>query len=184
MPTISLPTVHICQDCTECCDEIGLPPFEVRNPDLGPQGRAFVERCGVEHQGWLALDTELFVAMPPGLRAEHAAMLRDLPDNPEGRPCAWLDRSAKRCRHYEWRPAACREWVPGCVGCVAATTRGAQVVWRGDAAVREWQHPRWLKPVPLQARLRAWWLRQWSRMPVGIQSWTATRIEWAKTGME
>lgn len=64
-------------------------------------------------------DYDLFKAMPPELvqslrdyydavdagaldRAEHAV------------PCLWFDTEAKRCRHYEHRPEACREAVvPG-----------------------------------------------------------------------
>lgn len=134
---VVLPQVGLCESCGgKCCQRIGLPPFEVANPDLGPQPVP----PGLDV--WMLLDTELFLDMPAELRAEHAALVRDLAADPTGRPCAWLD-DAGRCRHYDWRPAVCRDWAEGAEPCVE-TRAGRGVVWRDPEGTTtdDWRNPR------------------------------------------
>ena len=136
---IELEQVSPCTGCGKCCDNIGLPPFYVPNPDFGP-----VPVWHATSDEWAArflADRDAFERMPAALRAEHAEMVRSLEDDPTGRPCAWLDPDTKRCRHYEYRPVTCREWQPGCDGCNAAR-RGAKVVWLDGASPGLWLNPR------------------------------------------
>ena len=35
------------------------------------------------------------------------------------RPCCWLDLTTKRCRRYDERPQACRDYVVGREDCLA-----------------------------------------------------------------
>lgn len=140
---VALTTVGACEGCGACCAHIGLPPFEVPNPDLGPLPA--VRPVRFDNDQSLAqdvLDTELFLAMPAALRAEHAAAVAALDRDPSGTPCAWLDPATRRCRHYEWRPAACRDWVPGGEGCNAARFRGSKVLWKYPLRVDQWWNPR------------------------------------------
>lgn len=137
MIRIALPTVALCDGCSACCESIGLPPFEVPNPDLGPVPRKPLSPWAVETY---SPDLDTFLSMPAELRAEHARLVTEIDADPSGQPCAWLDRENKRCRHYEYRPVVCREWQPGGKGCVHAR-RGAEVVWRGDNPPDTWWNP-------------------------------------------
>lgn len=139
---IPLTTVDPCVGCGACCLHIGLPPFEVPNPDLGPIPRQPARTWHEQAIEQDLLDTELFLMMPAELRAEHARMVQEIESDPQGSPCAWLDLETKKCKHYEWRPAVCRDWEPGCVGCNAARHRGNQVWWRGSVAVDAWWNPK------------------------------------------
>jgi Fe-S-cluster containining protein len=40
-----------------------------------------------------------------------------------GTPCIWLDGETRRCRHYEYRPRACREFAVGGTDCRDARRR-------------------------------------------------------------
>ena len=106
-----------CNDCPGlCCRHVGTPPGcypAYSNPD---------------HDGkWLTEDNDwtYWQAMPESLRAElrdyyrRALDERSIPDRSASAcPCLWLD-NAGRCRHYEFRPTACREAVvPGDESCL------------------------------------------------------------------
>jgi Fe-S-cluster containining protein len=32
-------------------------------------------------------------------------------------PCLWYDPTSKNCKHYEYRPEICRNFLPGSVAC-------------------------------------------------------------------
>lgn len=137
---------ELCDDCGgRCCRHIGLPPFDVANPDLGPEPVPAGQRLGDYTDAYVEMivtDLDTFARMPAALRAEHAAMLRALKADPTGTPCAWLTPEG-RCRHYDYRPATCRVWEPtskGCLGVRASDT--AQVVWRTDTRPGAWRNPR------------------------------------------
>jgi Fe-S-cluster containining protein len=40
-----------------------------------------------------------------------------------GSPCLWYDASTARCRHYELRPSACRDFILGGPDCLDARRR-------------------------------------------------------------
>jgi Fe-S-cluster containining protein len=141
---IELPQADPCDGCGACCAWIGLPPFAVPNPDLGPA--APVVRPGGAWLPWLLADTDTFLAMPAGLRADHAAALRSLVADPTGRPCLWLDPATRRCRHHDWRPHACRTFAAGAAGCAAARSGRSPVVWDEPAPPASWRNPRRPRP--------------------------------------
>lgn len=41
----------------------------------------------------------------------------------EALPCVWFDAQQKQCRHYEQRPAACRDFLLGGPACASARRR-------------------------------------------------------------
>jgi Fe-S-cluster containining protein len=63
--------------------------------------------------------------MPPAVRdtldAYYTAVRADILADRERRaePCLWYDPVTRRCLHYDWRPSACREFVPGSDDCMA-----------------------------------------------------------------
>lgn len=138
---------ELCEGCGRCCDTIGLPPFEVPNPDLGPlpvdpwkRLWSFDDDARAADQ-WLT-DTDTFARMPAALRAEHARLVRGLKADPSNKPCAWLDPATRKCSHYEYRPAVCRDWEPGREDCLHTRRHKAVVVWRGVNAPADWRNPR------------------------------------------
>ncbi len=137
---IALPLVSPCTGCGNCCRSIGLPPFEVANPDLGPQSKERTPGgCRTCEQ---LRDMDAFARMPASLRAEHAAMLRDLKDDPSGKPCAWLDKETGQCINYEYRPAVCQDFAVGSDACVHLQTGEPQCVWTDNTIPEVWRNPR------------------------------------------
>jgi len=84
-----LPVVT-CDGCGVCCNEMGTPPF-------------------VRHE---------IYDLPPHLRDEVLQREIKEPDR-EGsmQPCYWLENG--RCKHYEHRPATCRDFEVGCEACLS-----------------------------------------------------------------
>ncbi len=179
-----LPMYDWCSGCGKCCESIGMPPFEVRNPELGITKQSF-QHWHPELGGCQIFDTQLFMDMPAGLRAEHAERLRRLDRDPTGTPCIWLDTETKRCLNYEWRPGVCRIWTPRDEGCRAALT-GSQVVWLDDNRPWQWRNPRgpmpwWVKIdrwlAVRESRLRTWLKRRLNRFSL----WRRIRDEWVNS---
>lgn len=144
---------ELCEGCGRCCDKIGLPPFEVPNPDLGPMPVWGMKRLWSADDNTRAADqfltdTDTFLRMPAALRADHARLVRGLKADPSERPCAWLDPDTKRCSHYEFRPAVCRDWEPGTRECLSARGGRGVVVWRDDNAPANWRNPRRERATP------------------------------------
>jgi Fe-S-cluster containining protein len=89
-----------CSNCGLCCMHMRTPPFI----QLGP-------------------DAARWNALPPLLRLEIHEWVSGNPsprwqlmNNDDGpiNPCLWLDLKTGDCRHYEWRPDACRDYEVGC----------------------------------------------------------------------
>lgn len=122
-----------------------MPPFEVPNPDLGPLPITASKRAGWHWHPTPTeqrlTDTETFLRMPATLRAEHAAMMRGLTADPTRTPCPWLGGDG-RCVNYEYRPAVCRDWPVGNVGCHQARGGRGYVAWRHDNPPEDWYNPR------------------------------------------
>lgn len=102
--TLPLPVLD-CEGCGVCCEEQGLPP-RYTSP-------------------------ELLGFLPEELRAELAWHLEEerrvgRTRNERELPCLWYDAATRRCRHYELRPDACREFPVGGEGCL---------FWRGRRGV-------------------------------------------------
>jgi Fe-S-cluster containining protein len=56
---------------------------------------------------------EEYQALPEDLKREIDAAWELGVASFAGKPCIWLDAATKRCKHYEWRPVVCAEFVPG-----------------------------------------------------------------------
>ncbi len=173
---VELPILSPCVGCGNCCRSIGLPPFEVANPDLGPQpsvptkGGCF--SCAQDY------DLLMFATMPAELRAAHAQLLRDLTEDPSGTPCAWFDAATGECVNYEHRPAACVLFVVGSRACVhLKSDPEVKCVWQDNTQPEVWRNPRskeryaskyakyteamkddpvWVTPPTRWARFRKW----------------------------
>jgi len=52
---------------------------------------------------------------PPAWAAVEISEAQRAP--PDGSPCIWYDTTTRRCKHYEHRPAICRNYDPGEVSC-------------------------------------------------------------------
>jgi uncharacterized protein len=102
------PVIESCDGCGACCLVVTSPPFR-RTLDGGGE------------DAWVRL------------RWEHPALLVELVEAQEARkaagepsygtPCLWFDAATGRCRHYEVRPRACREFAVGGVDCHDARRR-------------------------------------------------------------
>ncbi|MBM3956593.1 MAG: hypothetical protein FJ313_00900 [Gemmatimonadetes bacterium] len=64
-----------------------------------------------------SLDPEV-LALPPDVRQDYERGMdgREFAGWPDGVPCFWLEDG--RCRHYAHRPAVCRNFRPGSLGCL------------------------------------------------------------------
>jgi len=103
-----LRVIDSCDGCGACCRVVTCPPFR----------RVFGE---AGEEAWERLRWER-----PDLVAEVLAAERDrrgsgTPDY--GTPCTWYDAETGRCRHYDYRPHACREFALGGVDCRDARRR-------------------------------------------------------------
>lgn len=137
---IELPIVSPCVGCGNCCRSIGLPPFEVANPDLGPQPKEPTPGgCRTCEQ---LRDMSTFANMPSSLRAAHAELVKNLKSDPSGKPCAWLDTETGRCINYEHRPAVCQDFTVGSAECVHLQTGEPQCVWNDNTIPEVWRNPR------------------------------------------
>ena len=108
-----LPADDPCRGCGACCLHLAEPPFvRIDDPEW--------ERLQRERPDLVAEIESDFARRHPGVtgrlsdpanRLLVAAWLEDH-DGSSG-PCLWYDPATRRCRHYEYRPADCREFEPG-----------------------------------------------------------------------
>ncbi len=81
-----LPVIESCEACAACCRRTPIPPFE--------PGEEFA----------LDVPVEYLEAIRDRISADQQFDLL---------PCVWLDPASLRCRHYEFRPLACRKFEIG-----------------------------------------------------------------------
>jgi uncharacterized protein len=103
-----LPVIDSCEGCGACCQVVTHPPFYRVFED---EGEDAWERLRRDRPDILAE----FLA---DFRARRAAGKPDF-----GTPCTWLDPVTRRCRNYEFRPLACREFEIGEFDCRDARRR-------------------------------------------------------------
>jgi Fe-S-cluster containining protein len=103
-----LPVIESCDGCGACCLVVTSPPFR-RTLDGGGE------------EAWVRLRWE-----HPALVAEleEAQVTRKAAGEPSyGTPCLWFDPASGRCRNYELRPRACRDFAVGSQDCHDARRR-------------------------------------------------------------
>ncbi len=77
---------------------------------------------------------EHYLNLPDELRREVDEYYLGMRKTEFDRPCVWLDLQTMRCKHYEHRPQACRDYAIGSVDCFRA--RIERGVDRDDQRVR------------------------------------------------
>ncbi len=97
-----------CRRCAACCQYAGHPPFD-GNP-IRP-GQTPTERWWID--------------LPDGLKQPLLEYLRGLPTTDLGRPCIWL-ASDGGCKHYDFRPQACRDFERGGADCLRLRREAGQ----------------------------------------------------------
>jgi Fe-S-cluster containining protein len=105
---VPLPVIESCDGCGACCRVVTLPPF-----------RRIFDQEGEDAWERLRWDR-------PDLKAEflEAERFRKAAGEPSfGSPCLWLDLETNRCRHYDLRPRACRDFALGGEDCRGARRR-------------------------------------------------------------
>jgi Fe-S-cluster containining protein len=108
----TLPVIESCDGCGACCLVVTLPPFY----------RVFDE-AGEDAWERLKRDRpDLLAEFLDGHRSRRASGHPDY-----GSPCLWYDPASARCRHYEYRPRACREFAVGGQECRDARRRAGIV---------------------------------------------------------
>jgi Fe-S-cluster containining protein len=98
----TLPVIESCDGCGACCRVVTSPPF-YRVFDEG--GEDAWERLRWERPDLLAQ----LLADDRARRASGGPSF--------GTPCLWYDAGTGRCRHYDYRPRACREFALGGQDC-------------------------------------------------------------------
>jgi uncharacterized protein len=103
-----LPIIDSCEGCGACCLVVTSPPYYHVFEDFG-------------EEAW------------DRLRRERPDLLAELEADERARrasggpfydtPCFWYDPETRRCRHYDYRPLACREFVIGEDDCLDARRR-------------------------------------------------------------
>ncbi len=109
-PRHQLPLIDSCDGCGACCLVVTSPPFH----------RVFDE-CGEDAWERLKWDRPDLLTE---ILADHQA--RRTNGGPfYGTPCTWYDPETRRCRHYDYRPLACRAFERGGQDCHDARRRAA-----------------------------------------------------------
>jgi Fe-S-cluster containining protein len=83
-----------CNGCGVCCLAIGHPHF------------------------WRHDGDPHWVRLPEELKAELIDYIDGLEEADIGQPCVWFVPETRLCRHYEYRPAMCRDFAAGSVHCL------------------------------------------------------------------
>jgi Fe-S-cluster containining protein len=93
MQTTKLSVITSCDNCGACCQVVTSPPFYHVFEDEGEEAWDRMKR----------VRPDLLAGL---LAAEKERRQSGAPDY--GTPCLWFDTETLRCRHYDYRPLACR----------------------------------------------------------------------------
>ncbi len=103
-----LPIIDSCDGCGVCCLVVTHPPFYSVFEEYGEEAW---ERLKRERR-----DLLLEIVVDHRARRASGSPL-------VGTPCLWYDQETRRCKHYEYRPLACREFEVGGEDCHDARRR-------------------------------------------------------------
>lgn len=97
------------QGCGTCCQQMGCPPF---TPKPTSEGGRVEDGCLIdivdEPEGF---PIELLIEYRNYIKG---VMAGTVPNRMARRlPCFWLNREARTCRHYRFRPEVCRGYDCG-----------------------------------------------------------------------
>lgn len=106
--TSALPVIESCDGCGVCCLVVTHPPYYSVFQEFGEEAW---ERLKRERR-------DLAIGIAVDYRRRH-----DAGEPLSGTPCLWYDPATRRCRHYEYRPLACREFEVGSEDCLDARRR-------------------------------------------------------------
>ncbi len=107
-----LPVIESCAGCGACCLVVTLPPFRRRFDQSG-------------EEAWERLKWDRPELVTALLDAERVRRSEGAPLY--GTPCLWYEAETGRCRHYDERPSACRDFAVGAVDCRDARRRAGVV---------------------------------------------------------
>jgi Fe-S-cluster containining protein len=108
----NLPVIESCDGCGACCLVVTAPPFYHVFEDGGEEAWERLKRERPSIMAELNADYQ-------GRRARGGPFY--------GTPCLWFDADSRRCRHYEYRPLACREFEIGEDDCRDARRRAGLI---------------------------------------------------------
>ena len=111
IPT-NLNVIESCDGCGACCEVVTEPPFYSVFHETGEDAW---ERLKADRPDLVAA----LVADDRARRASGGPFF--------GTPCVWFDATTRRCRHYEYRPLACREFEVGEQDCRDARRRAGVI---------------------------------------------------------
>jgi Fe-S-cluster containining protein len=107
-PPDPLPLIDSCDGCGACCLVVTSPPFYHVFHEFGEQAWEQLQRDRPDLLAEIIADNEA--------RRTNGGPFY-------GTPCLWFDPETRRCRHYEYRPLACREFERGGDDCLDARRR-------------------------------------------------------------
>lgn len=103
-----LSVIDSCDDCGACCQVVTSPPFYHVFEEVG-------------EEAWDRLQRERPELLNELLADNRARQANGGPFY--GTPCLWYDAQTKQCRHYQYRPLACRQFEVGGYDCHDARRR-------------------------------------------------------------
>jgi Fe-S-cluster containining protein len=95
-----LPVLESCDDCGACCMHMVAPPFVINAQRNEPEEKGVPEN----------LLSELLPRWQTRLVVPESA-------------CCWFDADSLRCRHYDIRPDACRDFAINSPSCHASRAK-------------------------------------------------------------
>lgn len=110
LPVLSAEVPASCEGCGVCCEGIGSPVALYASRPGEPQPHPF-RPAGFPAELQQEIDSQF-----AGLRRGQEPQAR----------CLWFDTQTRRCRHYEWRPAICREFELAGSSCLAVRAAAAR----------------------------------------------------------
>jgi Fe-S-cluster containining protein len=101
-----------CDHCGACCMHIAAPPYTYDE---------LVEMVDQHPDAYTELYPDLCTAID---RRDMTVAMGDTDEI----PCGFFDEKSCQCKHYDHRPAICREFEPGCEPCQLAIIGRGRIV--------------------------------------------------------
>jgi uncharacterized protein len=115
LPTVQTPSQLDCSACGACCKYTGLPPF---SPITNPEDEAIMRAMSAAAGETLVEYQKARIA-----GGEDRLRMMGVANPATDIPCLWFDAELVKCKFYDDRPTACRQFKVGGAACSA--TRSA-----------------------------------------------------------